>query len=41
MSDFNILTFVDAEGVIHQIDGLDETAFDEAMSHEDWTLVFD
>lgn len=38
---FSILTFVDANGEIHKIDGSDEEAFDEAMSHEDWSLVFD
>lgn len=36
-----IVKFEDKEGQIHEIDGSDFDAFDEAMNHDDWTMIFE
>lgn len=36
-----LIKFEDENGNIHVIDGNDFDAFVEAMSHENWRLVFD
>lgn len=41
MSNLDMLKFIDEDGNYHVIDGTDFEAFDEAMLHEDWSLVFD
>ena len=38
-SSLKALRFRDADGRIHEIDPFDFDAFDDAMSHRDWTLL--